>query len=80
MASCRALSPLRVGLAKGAQALWAREPGGLALAAGGGSGQGDCAAWQGGQAGGEGLGAWSWGVWLLVGLAGLCEAQLCPEL
>ena len=30
--------------------------------------------------GGEGSGAQSWGVWLLVGLAGLCEAQLCPEL
>jgi hypothetical protein len=32
------------------------------------------------QAGREGSGAQSWGVWLLVGLAGLCEAQLCPEL
>lgn len=46
----------------------------------GASSQGDRAAWLAGRAGGEGSGPWSWGVWLLVGLAGLCEAQLCPEL
>lgn len=50
---------------------------------GSGSPRGQWAGWlccQVEQAGREGSGAQSWGVWLLVGLAGLCEAQLCPEL
>lgn len=68
-----------MGLAKGAQAWWVRGPGGLGLAALEAA-AGVTATRLSGRAGGEGLGARSWGVWLLVGLAGLCEAQLCPEL
>lgn len=79
MAICRDLGPLS-GLGQGGTGLVGEGAGRIGPGSVRGSGRGDCATRLSGRAGGEGLGARSWGVWLLVGLAGLCEAQLCPEL